>query len=171
MSEDNSLTIGAWLKKKREERGYSQIELAARVGWKTQSQISLFEGGRRAISRTDIYRIAEALDIPREEIPEIYLENQSVRDGVPPSYALARGHTSLRRASVKEETRYQILEALIPYLCSRSAGNAPTAKQLEAFVDHQLDAYLNDCSLAKQLGKSAPRYEVDLKITEMIFFQ
>ncbi len=55
------------IKKRREEKGISQYDLAASVGM-TQSQISKIESGKRNVKANELLQIAQALDSTVEEL-------------------------------------------------------------------------------------------------------
>ena len=58
---------GVWLRSKREEAGFSQRELAAKVGFEYYTFISQIESGRGKLPADRYESYAEALDVqPRE---------------------------------------------------------------------------------------------------------
>ena len=56
------MTIGSKIKKRREELGMSQEELAIKVGYKSRSTINKIEKGINDITQTKIVEFAKALD-------------------------------------------------------------------------------------------------------------
>jgi transcriptional regulator with XRE-family HTH domain len=62
MAEPGTLPLGERLKQLRQERGWSQAELAAKVG-ADAGQISRYENGRMTPSAEAVVKIAETLDV------------------------------------------------------------------------------------------------------------
>lgn len=62
MAEPSALPLGERLKQLRQERGWSQAELAAKVG-ADAGQISRYENGRMTPSAEAVVKIAEVLDV------------------------------------------------------------------------------------------------------------
>ncbi|MFC0268548.1 LexA family protein [Kushneria aurantia] len=58
-----SETVGQRIKKARLLRGVTQPELARMCGWESQGRISNYERGLREAKRTDLEKIARALDL------------------------------------------------------------------------------------------------------------
>ena len=54
--------IGIRIKKLREDRNWSQEELAARLGYKSRSSVNKIELGQRNLTQSKIKAIADALD-------------------------------------------------------------------------------------------------------------
>ena len=63
---DTNMTIGDRIKNRRIELGMTQQELAAKMGFKTRSHISLLEQGDRNIPISKIKKLANALEISPE---------------------------------------------------------------------------------------------------------
>lgn len=57
------MTIGQKIKQRREQLGWSQDELASKMGYKSRSTINKIESGINDISQTKIYLFAKALDV------------------------------------------------------------------------------------------------------------
>jgi transcriptional regulator with XRE-family HTH domain len=66
-SAPNALALGRAIKAVREERGMTQMQLAAATGF-TQSWISHVEHGRRNVSWSNIGRLAEGLGVRVSEL-------------------------------------------------------------------------------------------------------
>lgn len=64
---ENVAKVGQRIRAIREERGWSQEDLAARLG-RTQTAISYWEAGRRALGVDDLVELAEALGVPTSEL-------------------------------------------------------------------------------------------------------
>ena len=60
-------TIGERLARLRKERGYSQIELAARIGI-VQNLVSAYERDTRRLHAEMVIRVARALDVSTDEL-------------------------------------------------------------------------------------------------------
>ncbi|MCU4653334.1 helix-turn-helix domain-containing protein [Roseibacterium sp. SDUM158016] len=60
--------IARRLRKLRLERGLTQTELCARLGYAHPSSISSIEKGRRPVYRSDLLRFAEALDCDLDDL-------------------------------------------------------------------------------------------------------
>jgi transcriptional regulator with XRE-family HTH domain len=57
-------SVGERIKEARLMRGFTQQELADKVGYKTKQAIAAIEAGRRDLSQSKVKRFAEALNIP-----------------------------------------------------------------------------------------------------------
>lgn len=55
------MTIGERIKLKRMELGWSQVELAKKMGYSDRSAIAMVETGRRDITQTNVTRYAQVL--------------------------------------------------------------------------------------------------------------
>lgn len=64
MSNIHKLSIGERIRKRREELGYSQEELARMIGYTSRSTINKIESGRIDIAQSKIEKFSKALDIP-----------------------------------------------------------------------------------------------------------
>src|SRR5215470_18935083 len=73
-------SFGAELRRWRERRRVSQLELALRAGT-TQRHLSFVENGRSVPGREMVVRLAESLDLPLRERNELLL-----RAGYAPAY-------------------------------------------------------------------------------------
>lgn len=59
-----STNIGESIRKRREELGYTQEELAKKLGYKSKSTITKIEMGINDITQSKIFAFAQALDVP-----------------------------------------------------------------------------------------------------------
>jgi Zn-dependent peptidase ImmA (M78 family)/transcriptional regulator with XRE-family HTH domain len=64
---ENTAKVGQRIRAIREDRGWSQVELAARLG-RTQTAISYWEAGRRALGIDDLVDLAQTLGVPTSEL-------------------------------------------------------------------------------------------------------
>lgn len=60
--------FGAWLREQREERNLTQAELARRIGLNHRTQLTNIEKGGSRLDAEFAVRIAEALDLPADEV-------------------------------------------------------------------------------------------------------
>lgn len=58
-----TLEFGDRVKKRRRELGYSQLELALKIGYKDKSSVAKIEAGNRDLPRSKIVEIATALSV------------------------------------------------------------------------------------------------------------
>ena len=63
-----SMALGRQIKKIRESKNLSQFELAKRLKYLNQSQVSKIEKGDRKVTALDLIEIAKALEVTVEEI-------------------------------------------------------------------------------------------------------
>jgi transcriptional regulator with XRE-family HTH domain len=63
----NAAGVGQRIRARREERGWTQAELAERLG-RTQTAVSYWESGRRGLSLDDLVEVAEVLGIAGAEL-------------------------------------------------------------------------------------------------------
>lgn len=70
--------IGERLKAFREQKGWSQADLAKKVGWSSASRIGNYELGSRGISAEDAITLAEALDVSPSTLMFGESENKTV---------------------------------------------------------------------------------------------
>jgi transcriptional regulator with XRE-family HTH domain len=61
---DEAQLRGAMVRRAREDKGLTQKELARRTDAGSQTRISMFENGRADLSRSELRRVAEALNMP-----------------------------------------------------------------------------------------------------------
>ncbi len=64
---ENAAKVGQRIRAIREDRGWSQSELAARLG-RTQTAVSYWEAGRRALGIDDLVDLARTLGVPTSEL-------------------------------------------------------------------------------------------------------
>lgn len=64
---ENVAKVGQRIRAIREQRGWSQEDLAARLG-RTQTAISYWEAGRRALGVDDLVELAQVLGVPTPEL-------------------------------------------------------------------------------------------------------
>ncbi len=57
------ISVGKRIRQKRIENGFSQIEFAKRIGYKTKGAVSLIETGRRDVNTLTYVKIANTLDV------------------------------------------------------------------------------------------------------------
>lgn len=62
------MTIGDRIRAKRTELGYTQKELADKLGYKSKASINMIEHGKRNLTQQKIKEIADALDTSPEYI-------------------------------------------------------------------------------------------------------
>lgn len=67
MARESAAALGGAIKRARERRGFSQAELAARLG-KTQSAVSLWEQGRRTPDFEDFIKLVVNIDLDVEGV-------------------------------------------------------------------------------------------------------
>lgn len=65
------MCTGKKIKEIREKQGISQYDLAKKVGYLNQSQLSKIETGSRKISDVDLINIAKSLNISIEDLINI----------------------------------------------------------------------------------------------------
>lgn len=63
----NAVQVGERIRARREARGWSQGELARRLG-RTQTAISYWESGRRALAVDDLLEVARVLEVPTADL-------------------------------------------------------------------------------------------------------
>lgn len=66
-----STTLGDFIRSRREAVGMDRATLAERSGFKRSSNISNIELGLQDVTRDAFVRIAEALEIPEAEWPDV----------------------------------------------------------------------------------------------------
>lgn len=76
------MTIGERIKKRREEIGLSQTDLAKAVGYKTRSAINKIELDGRGISQNKIVAISQALKVTPSYLMGWEEETYSDEDGI-----------------------------------------------------------------------------------------
>lgn len=74
----NHPEFGRVLRKLRFERGWSQEELAERIGMASHAHLSRLESGRAQPSVEMLFRLSEALEIPASTI---VAEMETIRNG------------------------------------------------------------------------------------------
>lgn len=58
------MSIGNMIRKRREELGWTQQELADKMGYTSKSTITRIEKGYNDVSQSNIMKFAEVLDVP-----------------------------------------------------------------------------------------------------------
>lgn len=62
------------LKEARQKKGYTQAYMAEKLGFKTRASYCLIEKGVSAVSVVVAGKIAEILDIPKNEIGSVFFD-------------------------------------------------------------------------------------------------
>lgn len=71
------MSLGSKIRAARELLGLSQLSLALRCGWESQSRIGNYEKDQREPSLNDLKKLAKALDRPITYFLDMEEENQS----------------------------------------------------------------------------------------------
>lgn len=64
------------LAKKREEKGYSQQQIAEKLGYKNKASYSLIENGKTKVNIELANKLCEILQLSNKDIIEIFFENK-----------------------------------------------------------------------------------------------
>jgi transcriptional regulator with XRE-family HTH domain len=67
IKEQNAL-VGKRIKKYRKEYGYTQSDLAEKLGYASSGQICFIEGGKRGMSRDKLVQFCKLFNVPIEEL-------------------------------------------------------------------------------------------------------
>jgi transcriptional regulator with XRE-family HTH domain len=74
--------FGQKLRKLRREKGMSQLELARKLGYVSNSYIADIESGKFIPSELKLKKIAKALKIPFQELEELLIESKIEELGI-----------------------------------------------------------------------------------------
>jgi Zn-dependent peptidase ImmA (M78 family)/transcriptional regulator with XRE-family HTH domain len=134
-------TIGACIRRARENLKMSQADLAARLGFQSAATISYYETGERKISIVDLQRIAQTLGLPVESFlgkgvnveDTRYLRFRALqvrptaRDAVVSFLAFARANGVPSSPALRVYSRLQPREAAIRLLSEADITEPPVS--------------------------------------------
>lgn len=136
-------TLGERIKKRREELGLTQADLAARLGYKSKVSVSNAENDRDDMTTTRIYKYADALDTTPAYLMG-WLEEETIKETLESELYLSR----FKAYDLRDFWAYHILEVgdKIP---------AEGQKEIENFADYLSSKY-NVKTLNKAEVESIP---------------
>jgi transcriptional regulator with XRE-family HTH domain len=102
------MTIGENIKRLREERHMSQLELARAAGYKDRSSISRIEGGDNDPTQKSLAKIAIALGVRPYELFPAFVNTMSA-DEAPTAASLTTEELMLVKAYREAKESYQAL--------------------------------------------------------------
>jgi len=76
------MLFGSKIRKIRKEKGMSQMELAKKLGYKSNSYIADVEAGKFIPSKDKLKKIAKALNIPFSQLEEILIKSKIKELGI-----------------------------------------------------------------------------------------
>lgn len=103
-------TIGQRIARFRKERGYTQAELAEKIGI-TNNLVSEYERGRLRMNDQMVARFAVALDVSADEILGLKIEN---RKNIKPSLRIMRRLHRIEKLTLsKQKSLLQIIDGFL----------------------------------------------------------